>query len=61
MKGSPKREGTWSAGGDEEGTGDLGGGVGDSLRSGVSEIEMYVDSSMAMGVGEVLLAMSGGN
>ena len=48
-------------GGDEERAGDLGGGVGDSLRSGASEIEMYVDSSMMMGVGEESLAMSEGN
>ena len=61
MKGSPKRGGTWSAGGDEGRTGDLEGGVGDSLRSGASEIEMYVDSSMTMGVGEELSAMSGGS
>ena len=61
MKGSPKRGGTWSAGGDEEKIGDLGGGVGDSLRSGASEIEMYVGSSTTMGVEEELLAMSEGN
>ena len=61
MKGSPKRGGTWSAAGDGGITGDLGGGVGNSLRSGASEMEMYMDSSMMMGVGEELLAMNEGS
>ena len=61
MKGSPKRGGTWSVGGDEGRIGDLGGGVGDSLRSGESVIRVYVDSSMTMGEGEELLAISEGS
>ena len=61
MKGSLKRGGTWSVGGDGGRAGDLEGGVGDSLRSGASEIEMYVGSSMAIGVGEESLAMSEGS
>ena len=63
MKGSSNLGGICSAGGergttvvDDEG----GGGVG-SLHSGASEMEMYVDSSMRMGVGEELLAMSEGS
>ena len=56
MKGSSNRGGICSAAG-EEGTAvvvdEEGGGVG-SLRSGVSEMEMYVDSSMRMGVGMLL-------
>ena len=58
MKGSPERGGIWSAKGEGEIVGDLGGGVGNSLRSGASWTEMYVDSSMTMGVGETLQAMS---
>ena len=61
MKGSPKRGGTWSVGGDEGRTGDLGGGVGDSLRSGESVIGVYMGSSTTMEEGEELLAMSEGS
>ena len=61
MKGSPKRGGTWSAAGDEGTVCGLEGGVGDSLRSGESEMEMYVDSLTVMGVGKELLAMSKGS
>ena len=63
MKGSSNRGGICNAGGergaavviDEEG-----GGV-DSLRSGASEMETYVDSSMRMGVGVLLEAMNEGS
>ena len=63
MKGSSNRGGICNAGG-ERGTAvvvdEEGGGV-DSLRSGVSEMEMYVDSSMRMGVGVLLVAMNEGS
>ena len=63
MKGSSNRGGICNAGGergaaivvDEEG-----GGV-DSLRSGALEMEMYVGSSMRMGVGVLLEAMNEGS
>ena len=60
-KGSLKWGGTWSGRGDEGITVDLGGGVTNSLHSGASEMEMYVDSSMRMEVGEELSAMSEGS
>ena len=60
-KGLPKRGGTWSTRGKEGVADDLGGGVIDSLCSSTSEMAMYVDSSMMMGVGEELLAMSEGS
>ena len=63
MKGSPKRGGTWSAGGERGATvvvDEGGGGVG-SLRSGASEMEMYVGSSTRMGVEVLVGAMSGGS
>ena len=63
MKGSSNRGGICNAGGERGAmvvADEAGGGVG-SLRSGTSEMEMYVDSSTRMGVGVLVGAMSGGS
>ena len=60
-KGSSNQGGTCSAGGEGGVTVDGGGGGVGSLHSGVSGMEMYVDSLMTMGVGEELSAMSEGS
>ena len=63
MKGSSNRGGICNAGGERGATvvvNEEGGGVG-SLRSGASEMEMYVGSSTRMGVEVLVGAMSGGS
>ena len=63
MKGSSNRGGICNAAGDGGAmvvVDEEGGGV-DSLRSGASEMEMYVDSSTRMGEGVLVEAMGGGS
>ena len=63
MKGSSNRGGICNAAGEEGMTvvaDEEGGGVG-SLRSWVSEMEMYVDSSTRMGEGVLVGAMDEGS